>query len=113
MDGQDLPEQLYDVSDCETSPFERLLSAYRNKFVDTLPSSKYFQSRYGRHIIRRYRPNASKSDLLSGANVNFREFVIYLLKEGANTNEHWTPCTSALPSLHPQLHLRGAIRDDI
>ncbi|KAG5882369.1 hypothetical protein JTB14_036293 [Gonioctena quinquepunctata] len=72
-------------------PFERLLSAYRNKFVDSLPSSKYFQSRYGRHIIRKYRSNPLRSDLKSGANVTFREFVHYLLKEGVTTNEHWTP----------------------
>nr|XP_023026226.1 carbohydrate sulfotransferase 11-like isoform X2 [Leptinotarsa decemlineata] len=72
-------------------PFERLLSAYRNKFMDSLPSSKYFQSRYGRHIIRKYRPHATISDIKSGANVTFREFVLYLLKEGAFSNEHWTP----------------------
>ncbi|KAJ8916635.1 hypothetical protein NQ315_000280 [Exocentrus adspersus] len=81
-------------------PFERLLSAYRNKFVDSLPSSKYFQARYGRHIIRKYRPNASQSEIQSGYNVTFPEFVHYLLEEGTNTNEHWSsiydlclPCT--------------------
>lgn len=72
-------------------PFERLLSAFRNKFVDSLPSSKYFQARYGRHILRKYRLNASRSEIQSGTNVTFQEFVHYLLTEGIKTNEHWTP----------------------
>ncbi|XP_018571931.1 carbohydrate sulfotransferase 11-like [Anoplophora glabripennis] len=72
-------------------PFERLLSAFRNKFVDSLPSSKYFQARYGRHILRKYRVNASRSEIQSGTNVTFQEFVHYLLTEGITTNEHWTP----------------------
>lgn len=72
-------------------PFERLLSAYRNKFTDNLPSSKYFQSRYGRQIIKKYRPTATATDLDSGANVSFPEFISFLLNEGVDTNEHWTP----------------------
>ncbi|XP_060533589.1 carbohydrate sulfotransferase 11 [Cylas formicarius] len=68
-------------------PFERLLSAYRNKFTETLPSSKYFQARYGKEIIKKYRRGAVSSD----ANVTFSEFVAYLLDEGAETNEHWRP----------------------
>lgn len=31
------------------------------------------------------------SEIQSGTNVTFQEFVHYLLLEGANTNEHWTP----------------------
>ncbi|KAL1500853.1 hypothetical protein ABEB36_006277 [Hypothenemus hampei] len=72
-------------------PFERLLSAYRNKFEDNITSSKYFQARYGKHIIKKYRPKASDDDLNSGANVSFPEFITFLLNEGVETNEHWTP----------------------
>ncbi|KAF7284041.1 hypothetical protein GWI33_022660 [Rhynchophorus ferrugineus] len=72
-------------------PFERLLSAYRNKFSDNLTSSKYFQERYGRQIIKKYRPTATDNDLNSGANVSFSEFISFLLNEGVTTNEHWTP----------------------
>ncbi|XP_063926954.1 carbohydrate sulfotransferase 11-like [Zophobas morio] len=69
-------------------PFERLLSAYRNKFENTY--SQYFQLRYGRTIIRKYRHNATDSDLDTGTNVTFREFVWYVLEDGS-ANEHWAP----------------------
>ncbi|XP_066255511.1 carbohydrate sulfotransferase 11-like isoform X2 [Euwallacea similis] len=72
-------------------PFERLLSAYRNKFEDNITSSRYFQARYGKHIIKKYRPTATIADQNSGDNVSFAEFVTYLLNEGVDTNEHWTP----------------------
>ncbi|XP_072379231.1 carbohydrate sulfotransferase 11-like isoform X1 [Diabrotica undecimpunctata] len=72
-------------------PFERLLSAYRNKFLDNSPTNKYFKLRYGKHIIGKYRQHPSKADLQTGANVTFREFIQYLIKEGVRTNEHWAP----------------------
>ncbi|CAG9829789.1 unnamed protein product [Diabrotica balteata] len=72
-------------------PFERLLSAYRNKFLDNSPNNKYFKLRYGKHIIGKYRQHPSKADLQTGANVTFREFIQYLIKEGVRTNEHWAP----------------------
>lgn len=68
-------------------PFERLLSAYRNKFSDT-SYSKYFQDRYGRHIIKKYRMTPTTFDI-NNTNVTFHEFSSYLIKEGTNTNEHW------------------------
>lgn len=75
-------------------PFERVLSAYRNKLEDNQPSAKYFQARIGRYIIKRYRQNPSKIDLETGDNVTFREFVQYLIREGIRNdaaNEHWKP----------------------
>lgn len=75
-------------------PFERLLSAYRNKLEDNLPSAKYFQARIGRYIIKNYRPNATENDLKNGDNVSFHEFVQYLTTEGIKNdtaNEHWKP----------------------
>ncbi|KAB0791008.1 hypothetical protein PPYR_02808 [Photinus pyralis] len=75
-------------------PFERVLSAYRNKLEDTLPSAKYFQARVGRYIVKNYRANATRRDLENGDNVTFREFAQYLIREGIRNdvaNEHWKP----------------------
>lgn len=73
-------------------PFERLLSAYRNKLEQHYLSSQYFQMRFGRHIIKHYRPNPSKNSLIKGDDVTFQEFAAYLTNPDNNSfNEHWKP----------------------
>ena len=71
-------------------PFERLLSAYKNKFSERY--SVYFQKKFGRKIIRRYRPEAKAESLVYGNDVTFREFVTYVLDPRTHVeglNEHW------------------------
>ncbi|XP_028176311.1 carbohydrate sulfotransferase 11 [Ostrinia furnacalis] len=81
------------------NPFERLLSAYRNKLEGDLPSARYFQDRVGRRIIKAFRENPSNESLELGHDVTFREFALFLtnkseeLTDVAN-NEHWQPITS-------------------
>lgn len=71
-------------------PFERLLSAYRNKFTEKSP---YFHKRFGRKIIRRYRNNPRQEDIELGKNAKFDEFVRYITDpvttETEGLNEHW------------------------
>uniref|UniRef100_UPI0037E896BB carbohydrate sulfotransferase 8-like n=1 Tax=Semicossyphus pulcher TaxID=241346 RepID=UPI0037E896BB len=69
-------------------PFERLVSAFRDKFES--PNS-YYHPVFGRPIISRYRTNATRSALHSGAGVTFREFVQYLLdvRRPVGMDIHW------------------------
>ncbi|XP_076153210.1 carbohydrate sulfotransferase 11 isoform X1 [Alosa pseudoharengus] len=71
-------------------PFERLVSAYRNKFTQRYNTS--FHRRFGTKIVRRYRQNATEEAMRLGADVTFREFAAYVTdpatqREGLN--EHW------------------------
>ncbi|XP_013136089.1 PREDICTED: carbohydrate sulfotransferase 11 [Papilio polytes] len=81
------------------NPFERLLSAYRNKLEGDTQSAKYFQDRVGKRIIRAYRENPSNESLAQGHDVTFKEFVLFLTNQSEEmadvvNNEHWQPITS-------------------
>lgn len=82
-------------------PFERLLSAYRNKLQSK--SSKYFRNTFGRSIIKRFRESQENGDNdmeeeeegadLKAMNdtVHFHEFLQYLVDPVRREplNEHW------------------------
>lgn len=84
-------------------PFERVLSAYRNKLQD--PYNPQYRRVYGSKILRYFRRGLTKEEYKSGLNVTFEEFVDYIIltyeKFGARAlNEHWqimhnlcTPCS--------------------
>ncbi|KAG7272113.1 hypothetical protein CRUP_008293 [Coryphaenoides rupestris] len=76
-------------------PFVRLISAFRNKFLET---NDNFYSRFAQPMLRRYgnqpTPPASASEALAaGISPTFPQFVQYLLdpatEKAAPFNEHW------------------------
>ncbi|XP_043934346.1 carbohydrate sulfotransferase 11-like [Protopterus annectens] len=72
-------------------PFERLVSAYRNKF--TRKYNTAFHKRYGTKIVKRHRRNPTSEALEKGDDVKFNEFVYYLVDPHTQReepfNEHW------------------------
>ncbi|XP_059058116.1 carbohydrate sulfotransferase 11 [Achroia grisella] len=81
------------------NPFERLLSAYRNKLEGVTQSARYFQTRVGRRIIKEFRENPSNESLELGHDVTFKEFALFLTNSSEEladvvNNEHWQPITN-------------------
>lgn len=72
-------------------PFERLLSAFVDRF-HTTPVDLYRKT-YGRQIVKQYRRHVSQESLRLGHDVTFEEFVSYLLdprtKSKKPFNTHW------------------------
>lgn len=79
-------------------PFERLVSAYVDKFTLRNKFSEFFQRRFGRQIVRLYRNRselhhnrASHDD--AGHDVKFSEFVRFLIDKrircSQKLNPHW------------------------
>lgn len=78
-------------------PFQRLLSAYRDKFQFALPHA--YHRKLGMEIVEKYRPKKKKRTKWP----TFSEFVMYLIDSVKNNqilDMHWTPisefCTPCL-----------------
>ncbi|CAB0016902.1 unnamed protein product, partial [Nesidiocoris tenuis] len=73
-------------------PFERLLSAYKNKLEQNYIGSKYFKDRIGKYIMQNYRTKKNQSGQANGEDITFEEFTNFLLNsEQKGFNEHWKP----------------------
>ena len=72
-------------------PFERLLSAYKDKFITRRPDDRPLLRYYGRKIIEHFRPNATQQSLNTLDDITFAEFIEYIIKEGVHEglNVHW------------------------
>ena len=64
---------------------KRVLSAYKSEFMK---DNKYFHRTYGRGIIKRYRPYATKQALETGSGVTFPEFMRHVVETNSR-DEHW------------------------
>ena len=98
-------------------PLERLLSAYRNKFIQVQEGGFYFKEQFGKQIIKRYRVNASAESLRRGHDVKFNEFVQYLLDTPVKSfNEHWASISSLCFPCHIAYDFIGkyeTLHDDV
>ena len=84
------------------NPFERVVSAYRDKFRKQNKWNTHFHRKYGRVMIQRYRLNASVTSRRKGHDVTFTEFLKFLVdsRPGGDTNPHWDSYMSlCLPCL--------------
>lgn len=75
-------------------PYERILSAYRNKLEESYVD--YFRTRFGIDIIKKFRKKPSKESLEKGHDVRFLEFLQYISSLNVDDwkksfNEHWRP----------------------
>ena len=72
-------------------PFDRLVSAYVNKFK---MADVVYHKKYGCQIIKLFRANSTKGDLQKCNDVTFQEFVkyvIHLYRTDGSFDPHWRP----------------------
>lgn len=90
--------------------YERLTSAYRDKFTDK--RIKEYLRQYKVNMLREYRKNLTKEQYFSGMGVIFKEFILFVIttykeKSVTNVNEHWRPVTSICYPCHVHYNFIG------
>ena len=75
------------------NPFDRLISAYENKFAQETYQSNWYHVNVGTEIIRKYRENPSAESLKEGRDVTFEEFIQFFTDRSNILNHgfdlHW------------------------
>ncbi|XP_050459280.1 carbohydrate sulfotransferase 9-like [Cataglyphis hispanica] len=116
-------------------PFERLLSAYRDKLENSVAGREHgtlhFYRKYGAKIVKKYRRNnftkprpdqvIQRDDIPSPAGVEptFREFVDYVIDTdlGSYGDDHWMPyylyCTPCLVKYNIIANVESLWRDQV
>lgn len=72
-------------------PFERLLSAYKDKFISRRAFDRSLLKYYGTKILHHFRPKVTKQSMEALDDITFPEFVEYIIKEGVHEgfDRHW------------------------
>lgn len=70
-------------------PFERLLSAYKDKFAKPRELDREWLEIYGGDILKTVRPNASKRAQTELNDITFREFIEYVIKKSSELKAIW------------------------
>ena len=65
-------------------PFERLLSAYEDKFVET--PDVHYMKRYANKIVSNFK---NYMDPSSDKELTFKKFIYYISSNGFNDDPHW------------------------
>ncbi|XP_022102794.1 carbohydrate sulfotransferase 11-like isoform X1 [Acanthaster planci] len=76
------------------NPVSRIVSVYRNKFENLevyRDAPLYGIRRYGKYIVKKYRRNATLSEVQTGENVTWSEWIAYLTNQAEESNfgDHW------------------------
>ena len=77
-------------------PFERILSAYKDKFQypRTTKGNRHILQLHGTDILKSFRPGPTKRALTEVNDITFAEFIEYLVTKGSNKTTpvmdwHW------------------------
>lgn len=93
-------------------PLERVLSAFRNKFVQK--GNSYFKERFGKMIMKRYHDNQIDETENGTKTITFPEFVQYLLDprtKAQGFNEHWESFYKLCHPCHIHYNFVGKYED--
>lgn len=73
-------------------PFERLVSAFKNKFSTPHKKSRFFRMIFGRYIMKKYREQDNitlTKEFKGGTSVKFEEFIRYIIDSPLGDEEFW------------------------
>ncbi|XP_068752904.1 carbohydrate sulfotransferase 11-like isoform X2 [Montipora capricornis] len=87
-------------------PFERLLSAYRDKFVET--PDIYFMKIYATKIIENFKNYIDRN---SDNELTFKKFIYYITSIGFNNDPHWATYESLCLPCNIQYDFIGHLND--